>query len=532
MRSREDTNNRIRPDEDKVRAILDYRQKLGADFPRYAVFIVSYRAMERLGQVLERIPGPVYEILTEIFIFDDFSPDRTFEVAGDYLRKSRLDKVSLYRNPRNYGYGGNQKLGYEYALAKEYDYVILLHGDGQYAPEYLPDLILPTLDEGARVVFGSRMMQPGAARKGGMPLYKLIGNRVLTAFENFMLGMGLTEFHSGYRLYSTEVLKNIHYKLNTDDFHFDTQIIIQCLAAGESIKEVSIPTYYGDEICHVDGMKYAARVCLSVLDFRLHRLGISRKERYIPVQGKGYEFKDFPYSSHSQVLDLVKSGARVLDMGCGEGMLARPLKIKGCHVTGVDKLAPEVVSAEVDRYVQADISADRLPFDREFDCVIMSDVLEHVAEPGELLIKARRLLKEDGSLVVSVPNIALWVYRLALLAGRFEYTSRGVMDRSHLRFFTLVTARDLLRSAGFNIAEERYASIPFHLLVPEPGVKKALDAITKAYHVLARAWPRMFAYQVIFLSEPVRLEWEELEKMPLKAEEPHPHLEKAKVNER
>lgn len=515
---------RFTPDEKKIEAIRAHWERMGDGFPKYAVFIVAYNAMERLVSVLKRIPAPIYELLTEIYIFDDFSGDQTYEVCRAYLTEHKLSKVSLYRNPRNYGYGGNQKLGYEYALAKGYDYVVLLHGDGQYAPEYLPDLILPTLEEDAQVVFGSRMMKPADALAGGMPRYKFYGNRVLTAFENLLLGAGLTEYHSGYRLYGTRALGKIKFQLNTDDFHFDTQIIIQCLAAGERIKEVPIPTYYGDEICHVNGMKYAGNVVLSVLDYRLHQLGITRQERYVTVSGAEYPLKDFPLSSHRQVVDVIEGGTRVLDLGCGSGQLAALLKKKGCHVTGVDVVPPEQAPARLDRCIQADLSSLKLPFGREFDYVVLADVAEHLAEPEKLLMEARKYLKEDGILVLSVPNIALWVYRLSLLAGRFEYTDHGIMDRTHLRFFTLVTARYLLWTAGFKIVEERFTPIPLHLVITLPSARGLVDALTRAYHVLARVWPRMFAYQLIFKARIVRLEWEELKDMPVKVEEPHPHL--------
>src|SRR5690606_9300123 len=147
----------------------------------------------------------------------------------------------------------NQIRGYQYAIEKGYDIVALLHGDAQYAPEALPDLLKPLEAGEADAVFGSRMMEKGQALKGGMPLYKYVGNKILTTFENAMLGMSLSEFHSGYRLYSCKALKKVPFHRNTHDFHFDTQIIIQFHAAGLRIVEVPIPTYYGDEICGVNG---------------------------------------------------------------------------------------------------------------------------------------------------------------------------------------------------------------------------------------------------------------------------------------
>src|SRR5256886_422297 len=133
----------------------------------------------------------------------------------------------------------------------------LVHGNGQYAPECLPDLLRPVLTGEADAVFGSRMMRGFDAIRARMPLYKYVGNRVLTAIQNRVLHSSLTEFHCGYRLYSVKALARLPFDRNTDDFHFDTEIIIQLLRAGLRIKELPIPTYYGDEIRYVKGINYA-----------------------------------------------------------------------------------------------------------------------------------------------------------------------------------------------------------------------------------------------------------------------------------
>jgi glycosyltransferase involved in cell wall biosynthesis len=163
-------------------------------------------------------------------------------------------------NPINQGYGGNQKIGYHYALKNNFDFVALLHGDGQYAPEVLPELLKPLAQGAADAVFGSRMLIRGVALKGGMPRYKFVGNKILTWCQNRLLRTAFSEFHSGYRVYSTAALKKIPFDRNTNDFHFDTEIIIQLVIAGMRVRELPIPTHYGDEICHVNGIHYAWNV--------------------------------------------------------------------------------------------------------------------------------------------------------------------------------------------------------------------------------------------------------------------------------
>src|ERR1019366_10117053 len=214
--------------------------------------------------------------------------------------------------------------------------VVMLHGDGQYAPESLPEILAPLLAEEADAVFGSRTMIRGAARRGGMPLYKFVGNRVLTRFENAALGTNLSEFHSGYRAYSVKALQGIPFHQNSDGFNFDTQIIIQLHDAGMRIAEVPIPTYYGDEICYVDGLGYAADVTKDVIRYRLQKAGFGDGNRIALTEG--YQLKPSEDSSHGRISKLLqyRPPSRILDLGCSSGLLSERLLQMGHDVTGVD----------------------------------------------------------------------------------------------------------------------------------------------------------------------------------------------------
>lgn len=176
---------------------------------RLLVFIVAYNAERTIENVLQRIPHALadrYDV--EVLIIDNSSQDGTFERGHAVKRAANLPfTLHVLFNPVNQGYGGNQKIGYHFAIAQGFDFVALVHGDGQYAPECLPDLVQPLADGEADAVFGSRMMTQGAALRGGMPYYKLIGNKILSWFESRMLRTNLTEFHSGYRIYSVAALK-------------------------------------------------------------------------------------------------------------------------------------------------------------------------------------------------------------------------------------------------------------------------------------------------------------------------------------
>ncbi|HEV3148963.1 MAG TPA: glycosyltransferase family 2 protein, partial [Chthoniobacterales bacterium] len=227
---------------------------------RLLIFIVAYNAETTIQKVLSRIPASLHSQDVEVLIIDDSSKDGTFVKGVRYQQRNSEFKITVLRTPENQGYGGNQKLGYRYAIDNGFDIVALIHGDGQYAPEKLPELLEPLLRGEANAVFGSRMIDKAAALRGGMPLYKWIGNQILTAFQNRMLSTALSEFHSGYRIYSTRALVQIPFERNTNDFHFDTEIIIQFVLKKLRIVELPIPTFYGDEICYVNGLKYAANI--------------------------------------------------------------------------------------------------------------------------------------------------------------------------------------------------------------------------------------------------------------------------------
>lgn len=248
--------------------------------PRIGIFIIAYNAVNHLIKTISRIPPDVYNQVSEIFVIDDASADNSYYAALGYKHEHNVSKLTIHRNETNQGYGGNQKVGYRYAIERGFDIVALIHGDGQYAPEALPSLLEPLIKGEADMVFGSRMAIKGAALRGGMPPYKYVGNRILTYVQNKLSGLNLSEYHSGYRLYSTHALKKIPFESFTNNWHFDTQIILAMAEREMRIVERPIPTYYGDEICHVNGIPYALH-CI----FTSYRFYRNRRQNVISYPG-------------------------------------------------------------------------------------------------------------------------------------------------------------------------------------------------------------------------------------------------------
>jgi glycosyltransferase involved in cell wall biosynthesis len=228
---------------------------------RIGILVVAYNAASTLAGVLDRIPADFRSRVEQVLVCDDHSEDSTYRVGLDYRRAVPDMPLHVIRHERNLGYGGNQKAGYRWAIEHGLDIVVLLHGDGQYAPEVLEEIVAPLEHDACDAVLGSRILVPGAARAGGMPLYKYVGNRILTTAQNAIVGASLSEWHSGYRAYRVDALRSIPFEQSSDGFDFDTQILLQLMEAGKVIEEVPIPTYYGDEICYVDGIAMRATSC-------------------------------------------------------------------------------------------------------------------------------------------------------------------------------------------------------------------------------------------------------------------------------
>jgi len=457
------------------------------------ILVVAYNAEKTIIPVLGRIPAGSLPGMTEVLVIDDCSSDGTFSKAYGNSSACPL-KITVLRNPVNQGYGGNQKIGYQYAIEKGFDVVVLLHGDGQYAPEKLPDLIKPVIDGEADACFGSRMMEKGAALKKGMPLYKYLGNRILTVFENIMLGTRLTEFHSGYRVYSVPALRKLPFCCNTNDFHFDTEIIIQFILAGLRIKEIPIPTYYGDEICYVNGLVYAGNVVRTTIASVVHRMGLLFQRKFDVSGGKTvYDLKIGYQSSHSLAIDAVDEGARVLDLACGSGYVARELKRKGCRVTGIDM--NEAGSGCFEKFILHNLDLPGLPPDLGvFEWILVLDCLEHLDSPERLAAELREKCYSAGTrLIITVPNIGYVVTRLALLFGQFNYGRQGILDLTHKRLFTFRSLRRLLEQEGYQIVRVKGIPPPIPKALGDNIISRSLMAVSS---FLAWLWRGMFAYQV------------------------------------
>lgn len=234
---------------------------------KIAVVLPAYNAERTLRQTYEEIP---LEIVDKVILVDDKSSDKTVEMGR------ALGIETIIEHKENKGYGGNQKSCYNKALELGADIIIMLHPDYQYTPRLIESMSFIIARDVYPVVLGSRILGKGALR-GGMPFYKYFSNRLLTLGQNILMNQKLSEYHTGYRAFSAEVLQNINYQANSDDFVFDNQMLAQIFYAGYEIGEITCPTRYFPEASSINvrrSIRYGLGVIKTSLQYRLQKWGI------------------------------------------------------------------------------------------------------------------------------------------------------------------------------------------------------------------------------------------------------------------
>ncbi len=233
---------------------------------RIVVVLPAYNAAATLKRTFKEIP---WNVVDELVLVDDGSSDETARISKEL-------GIRTIRHPRNLGYGANQKTCYRIALARPADVFVMLHPDYQYSPRLIPAIAAMIVSGEFDLVLGSRILG-GSALKGGMPLYKYVSNRFLTWFENLLTGAKLSEYHTGFRAFSRDLLEKLPLANNSDDFVFDNQILVQALHFGFRLGEISCPTRYNSDASTINfrrSIRYGMGVMACSLQYRLQRMGL------------------------------------------------------------------------------------------------------------------------------------------------------------------------------------------------------------------------------------------------------------------
>jgi 2-polyprenyl-3-methyl-5-hydroxy-6-metoxy-1,4-benzoquinol methylase len=352
-------------------------------------------------------------------------------------------------------------------------------------------------DNNADIVLGSRLKNKSSAFRGRMPWYKYFGNIILTWTQNHIAKSKISDYHTGYRAYSTHFLKSIPFELNSDDYHFDTEIILQALHVNANICEFPIPTFYGEDIFRVPLFKYLIDVLATTIFYRMQRFGLKVSLKYPRSAEQIYVDKqNHPISTHAFALNYLKekyssAPAKVLDVGCGPGHLAKQLPPQ-IQYTGIDRVKP--LHSSFHSFIMMDLERDKWEIDiSEYDCVLIMDVIEHLFDPEGFLLQLRNQMKRDNTstILISTANVGFFLIRLNLFFGRFNYADRGILDITHKRLFTKASFRNLLKETGYEIVTLKGVGIPFRVF----GDSWLFRLFDKISALLARLYPSLFAFQ-------------------------------------
>jgi len=480
-------------------------RELGEAFPRIGVFVFGDADPATLRKTLQRFPEPLDGCLEEVVLVP-YGPGPAPAPALRELAPGRSLDLRLHRLPREADHGGARKAAFEYALLQGLDLVVTLSGDGRHPPEHLPALLHAALEEPAALVIAARRIGRG---EEDLRRTHLVAHRLATGVQNRLLGLRLRDYHSGYRVYPAETLRRVPFQLDSDERPFDMQAVIQCRALGAPVREVPVPPTWREYPSSPHGLLSVLRFTAEAVDYRLHQLHLTRRGRYFVERGEPYTLKSSPTGSHMQIVDAIRPGSRVLDLGCSQGLLARPLREKDVRVIGVDVRPPGRLAGDLEDYFQRDLERSlELPTGRVFDYVVCSDVIEHLRNRTELLRSVRRYLKPEGRLLISTGNVALWFYRLSLLLGRFEYGPRGILDETHVHLYTRASFWRAVERAGFRVVRERVTALPFEVVFESTGRSRLVRGAAWTYWMLARLWPGLLAYQILLEAEIITLDEE------------------------
>ncbi|MCX6556229.1 MAG: methyltransferase domain-containing protein [Candidatus Aminicenantes bacterium] len=451
-------------------------------------FIAARNCGSTIEAVLASLPTAIGDHGCETLVIDDDSIDGTFSRTANYRSRHPELHLTVLSNPEALGYGGTQKLGFHYAIEKDFSVVALLHGDSPATADSLGKMILPVLNDEADAVFAAT--KPSSFKP------------------------------TGWRVYAVKTLKQIPFALNTDGSHFNKEIAIQLGLNESRIRKIPIPMVGSGEGWRANGLASAWNALKSSRRAHFHRLNISFHRQFDIVKpGRHYPPKFDYLSSHTMAINEVSAGACVLDIGSGAGHVGRELEKRGCQVTGVD-MATEAEEQLLQRFAQIDLNRDPLPYRADgFDFILLLDVLEHLDQTAQsrLLEEIRAGSKSrKPALIITLPNIAFLLIRLQLLLGKFNYGKRGILDISHRHFFTFKSARRFLKQAGYKIEKEKGIPLPFPQIIGNNMISGFLLRVNAG---LIWFLPGIFSYQIFIKATPLPTEGQLLQLASEKAKE-------------
>ena len=423
---------------------------------------------------------------------------KTFKDNKPKDTSSKIQRVSsdieVTRHSLNLGHGGDQKVVFRSIANIDSGVLVVINGECQYSLETISEIAQPIIRGEADVVLSS------------LRRHKRDLKQFSTFVNNFLSGVKFENWHSGYRAYSISSLNSINFVESPDGLSFDTDVLLQLNSAGFRIAKVANNSNMGSESAHILGLIAIIQSLVTVIRHRLKIMGFAPSN----VMPASYRFKFNEYSSHSKLRDVLQNipQSRVLDLGCADGQLSEVAALLGHEVTAVDIESGPKSSSQI-KFFQHDLEND-LPINLtgKFDVVLCADILEHLRKPDVMLFKLLPRLSSRGVILVSIPNFGHWYPRIRTLLGRFDYDARGILDQTHLRFFTRRSFSKMATKAGYKVKRLSVTGTPFEVMLREAPKRNfswsfLISTLSNIDRIFCKIRPTLFAYQFIFELNPI-----------------------------
>ena len=458
------------------------------------VLLIDCRDEEKLEKLIIESKEVDKNLIDQLIIcylktFQDNKPKNT---------NSKIQRVSsdieVTRHSLNLGHGGDQKVVFRSVANIDSGVLVVINGECQYSLETISEIAQPIIRGEADVVLGS------------LRRYKRDLKQFSTFVNNFLSGVKFENWHSGYRAYLISSLNSINFVESSDGLSFDTDVLLQLNSAGFRIAKVAINSNKDSDTPNGLGFIAIFKSLITVIRHRLKIMGFAPSN----VMPAAYRFKFNEYSSHSKLKEVLQNmpQSRVLDLGCADGQLSEVAASLGHEVTAVDIESGPKSSTQI-KFFQHDLEND-LPIDLsgKFDVVLCADILEHLRKPDILLFKLLPRLSNNGMILVSIPNFGHWYPRIRTLLGRFDYDARGILDQTHLRFFTRRSFSKMATKAGYKVKRLSVTGTPFEVMLREAPKRNfswsfLISTLSKIDRIFCKVRPTLFAYQFIFELTPL-----------------------------
>ncbi|MDM8542408.1 class I SAM-dependent methyltransferase [Desulfococcaceae bacterium HSG9] len=465
-----------------------------ADERKILIIVSNNKDEVQLYSLLKELHVTELLCCTEILLIENYLGIEDFELSTINLN-NRVDiPIESLKIPFSKGYGSNQKIGYQYAIAKGFEAVVQVDCYDQYIFKMLPDLVKVVLSGDADGCFGSRLKAMDSAFNSYMTVKTYILQRFLAVCQNRLLNLHLTNYNPECRIYSVNALKQLPFRYNTDGVLFDIEIIIQLALKGLAIKEISINNHISKDVCQAKGFADVFNSIVTAMTSRMHLSGIFYKNKFdIQRDNVNYEAKFNYISSHTMALNAIPDRVKVLDLACGSGFLAKELKKRKCRVTGIDMKPANMENFT--KFILLNLDLGKLPEKLgQYNYILALDCLEHLKNPEMFLAELReKCFSSKINIICTTANIAFFPIRIGLLLGTFNYGRFGILDFTHKRLFTFKSFKQMFIQEGYVVTKIRGIPAPYPKALGYNILSRALLNLNK---LLVRIAPTLFAYQI------------------------------------